>query len=312
MPRPDTSIPSRSPADPIRLLEPLRLAVSAATRPSTLAIGICGGTVAGSLVGLALGLSFVRSPVAVAVIPAIALLLMILWPIALGAIAIITGRSAEGRETGMNRALTDAVRKTPALVLAVLPVLISLGALVAIQIAIFTLTRAPEGSIGTTRPVVLIAIIFVALFLFDAIAFAAANVFLWVVVPHVALANLNAGLAFREAHSRFRECPGWCIASMVSVLTLSGTVTGTWVGLLIIALTAASTTQVLGANEIVLLRFSEPLLQDSFAVPTGNLAAVIIMATGIGGTIGSAVGIGQIFGIAGGTGLMRTHGRSSR
>ena len=312
MSRPDTSAPSRNPADPLRLLEPLRLAGSATACPSTLVIGICSGTIAGSLVGLALGLSFVRSPVAVAVIPATALLLMILWPLALGAIAMITGRRADGQETGLKRALIDTSRKIPALVLTALPVLMTLGALIAIQISIFALTRAPEGDIVTPRPVILIAIIFVALLVFDVIAFAGANVFLWLVVPHVALANLKAGAALREAHSQFWERPGWCIGSMLSVLTLSGTVTGTWVGFLFIAMMATSTTQLLGSNEIILLRFSEPLLQDSFAVPTGNLVAVAFMTAGIGGAIGAAVGLGQIFGMAGGTGLLRIQDRSTR
>ena len=108
-----------------------------------------------------------------------------------------------------------------------------------------------------------------------------------------------------------RECC-WCIGLMLSVLTLSGTVTGTWIGFLFIALTATSTTQLLGASEIVLLRFSEPVLQDSFAVPTGNLVAVAFMTAAVGGTIGAAVGLGQIFGIAGGTGLLRTQDRSTR
>jgi uncharacterized membrane protein len=197
-------------------------------------------------------------------------------------------------------------------VLAALPVLVTLGTLIAIQIAIFALTRAPERDIVTPRPVILIAIVFVAMVVFDVVAFAGATVFLWAVVPHVALANLKAGAALREAHSQFRERPGWCIGLMLSVLTLSGTVTGTWIGFLFIALTATSTTQLLGASEIVLLRFSEPVLQDSFAVPTGNLVAVAFMTTAIGGTIGAAVGLGQIFGIAGGTGLLRTQDRSTR
>lgn len=312
MPRPDTPAPPRNPADPLRLLEPLRLAVSAAACPSTLIIGICSGTIAGSLAGLALGLSFVRSPVAIAVIPATALLLTILWPLALGAIAMITGRRADGQETGLKRALIDTSRKTPALVLAALPVLVTLGTLIAIQIAIFAVTRAPERDIVTPRPVILIAIVFVAMVAFDVVAFAGATVFLWAVVPHVALANLKAGAALREAHSQFWERPGWCIGLMLSVLTLSGTVTGTWIGFLFLALTATSTTQLLGASEIVLLRFSEPVLQDSFAVPTGNLVAVAFMTAAIGGTIGAAVGLGQIFGIAGGTGLLRTQDRSTR
>ena len=60
--------------------------------------------------------------------------------------------------------------------------------------------------------------------------------------------------------------------------------------------------QMLGAGETFLLRFSEPLVSDMFmTVTVDNLAAVVVMATGIGAAVGAATGPSSMFGIAGGT-----------
>ena len=92
---------------------------------------------------------------------------------------------------------------------------------------------------------------------------------------------------------------------MASVLVLAVTVTGGALGPLVIALATVSAAQILGANELVLLHLSEPLLQASFAIPLDNFIAIVILVTGMGTTIGAAVGVGHAFGVAGGTGLLQ-------
>lgn len=92
---------------------------------------------------------------------------------------------------------------------------------------------------------------------------------------------------------------------MASVFALAVTVTGTALGPLVVALATVSIAQVLGANELVLLHLPEPLLQASFAIPLDNFVAIVILITGMGTTIGAAVGVGHAFGVAGGTGLLQ-------
>lgn len=312
MSRPDPLPPAQRLNDPLRLLEPLGAAVSTVAQPGALAIGLGAGALAGALAGLAGGLVFVRSPAALAVLPLATVLNLILWSWAMGAGALIADRAADDRDASARRALRDAWRQTPALALSALPILLVLGALIVVQTAVFNLTRPPETVLTTDRPIALIAAVFVVMFLVDAAVLAGANVFLWTVIPHVIVRGFTAGAAYNEVYARFRERPGWTAASMAGVLVLAGTVSGVGIGGVTLALTSAALTELAGASELVLLRFYAALFQGSFAVATGDFAAMVILATGLGTAIGTAVGLGHVFGVAGGTGLLRAAAESRR
>ena len=305
MTRPDPLPPARGLNDPLRLLEPLGVAVSTVVQPGALAIGLGAGALAGGLAGLAGGLAFIRSPAALAVLPLAAVICLILWSWALGAAALIADRAADERDTSARRALRDAWRQVPALALSALPILLVLGALIVVQTAVFNLTRPPDTILTTDRPVALIAAVFVALFLIDAAVLAGANVFLWTIIPQVIVRGFTAAAAYNEVYARFRERPAWTAASMAAVLVLAGMVTGVGLGGVTLALASAALTELAGASELVLLRFYGALFQGSFAVATGDFAAMVILATGLGAAVGTAAGLGHVFGVAGGTGLLR-------
>lgn len=311
MSRPDPLQPATRLNDPLHLLEPLGTAVSTVAQPGALAIGLGVGATAGALAGLAGGLAFIRSPAALVVVPLAAVLVLILWPCALGAAALIADRATDERDTSARRALRDAWRQVPALALASLPLLLVVGALAVVQVAVFGFTRPPDTVITTERPVALIAAIFVVLFLIDAIALAGVNVFLWTVIPHVMVAGRPAGAAYNEVLARLRERPAWTATSMASVLILAGMVTGVGLGGVVLALAMVSATQLAGATELILLRFWAPLVQGSFAVSAGDFVAVVIVFTGLGAAIGAAVSLGHMFGVAGGTGLLRASANST-
>ena len=312
MSRPDPLPPAHRLTDPLHLLEPLGAAVSTVAQPGALAIGLGGGAMVGTLAGVAGGLAFIRSPAALAVAPLVAVLLLILWPCALGAAALITDRATDERDTSAGRALRDAWRQVPALALASLPLLLVVGALAVVQVAVFGLMRPPDTLITTERPVALIAAIFVVLFLVDADVLAGVNIFIWTVIPQVMVAGRPAGAAYNEVFARLRERPAWTAASMAGVLILAGMVTVVGLGGVVLALVAVSASQLAGATELILLRFWAPLVQGSFAVSAGDFVAVVIVFTGLGAAIGVAVGLGHMFGVAGGTGLLRASANLAR
>ncbi len=312
MSRPDPSPPARRLDDPLHLLEPLGAAVSTVVRPGALAIGLGAGALAGGLAGLAGGLAFVRSPAALAVVPLAGVLNLILWSCALGAAALIADRAADERDASARRALRDAWRQVPALALSALPTLLILGALIVVQTAVFNLTRPPDTVLTTDRPVALIAVVFVVMFLVDAVVLTVANVFLWAVIPQVIVRGFSAAAAYNESYARFRERPAWTAASMAGVLVVAGMVTGVGVGGVTLALASAALTELAGASELILLRFYAALFQGSFAVATGDFAAMVILTTGLGAAMGTAVGLGHVFGVAGGTGLLRAAADSKR
>ncbi|MCY3957093.1 MAG: hypothetical protein OXG65_02255 [Chloroflexi bacterium] len=311
MSRPDPLQPAARLNDPLHLLEPLGAAVSTVAQPGALAIGLGVGAAAGALAGLAGGLAFIRSPAALVVVPLAALLLLVLWPCALGAAALIADRATDERDTSAGRALRDAWRQVPALALASLPLLLLVGALAVVQVAVFGFTRPPDTVITSERPVAFIAAIFVVLFLLDAVVLAGVNVFLWTVIPQVIVAGRPAGAAYNEVFARLRERPAWTVTSMAGVLILAGMVTGVGLGGVVLALAAVSAAQLAGATELILLRFWAPLVQGSFAVSAGDFVAVVIVFTGLGAAIGAAAGLGHMFGVAGGAGLLRASADST-
>lgn len=305
MSRPDPLLPAHRLNDPLHLLEPLGAAVSTVAQPGAMAIGLGLGATAGALGGLAAGLAFIRSPAALAAIPVAALLILVLWSCALGASALIADRATDERDTSARRALRDAWRQVPALALAALPILLVVGALAVVQTAAFGFTRPPDIVITTERPVALIAAVFIVFFLVDAIVLAGANIFLWTVIPQVIVAGRTSGAAYNEVLARFRDRPAWTATSMAGVLVVAGMVTGVGMGGVALALAAVSASQLAGATELILLRFYAPLVQGSFAVSAGDFIAVVLVFTGLAAAIGAAVGLGHVFGVAGGTGLLR-------
>ncbi len=305
MSRPDPLQPNARLNDPLHLLEPLGAAVSAVAQPGMLMIGLGLGATVGALGGLAVGLAFIRSPAALGAVPAAAILILVLWSCALGASALIADRATDERDTSARRALRDAWRQVPALSLAALPILLVVGALAVVQTAVFGFTRPPDIDITAERPVALIAALFIVLFLVDAMVLAGVSVCLWTVIPQVIVAGRSAGAAYNEVLTLFRNRPAWTVTSMAGVLIVAGMVTGVGLGGVTLALAAVSATQLAGATELILLRFYTPLVQSSFAVSAGDFIAVVLVFTGLGAAIGAAVGLGHVFGVAGGTGLLR-------
>ena len=305
MSRPDPLQPNARLNDPLHLLEPLGAAVSAVAQPGMLMIGLGLGATVGALGGLAVGLAFIRSPAALGAVPAAAILILVLWSCALGASALIADRATDERDTSARRALRDAWRQVPALSLAALPTLLVVGALAVVQTAVFGFTRPPDIDITAERPVALIAALFIVLFLVDAMVLAGVSVCLWTVIPQVIVAGRSAGAAYNEVLALFRNRPAWTVTSMAGVLIVAGMVTGVGLGGVTLALAAVSATQLAGATELILLRFYTPLVQSSFAVSAGDVLAVVLVFTGLGAAIGAAVGLGHVFGVAGGTGLLR-------
>ena len=255
MSRPDPLPPALRPNDPLHLVEPLGAAVSTVAQPGALAVGLGIGALAGTLTGLAGGLAFIRSPAALVAIPLAALLVLLLWSCAMGAAALIADRSTDERDTSARRALRDAWRQVPALALALLPILLVVGALAVVQTAVFGFTRPPDTVITTERPVALIAAVFAVLLLIDAIVLASVNVFLWTVIPHVIVAGRSAGAAYNEVLAGLRRRPAWTLSSMAGVLILAGMVTGVGLGGVTLALAVVSATQLAGATELILLKF---------------------------------------------------------
>lgn len=312
MSRPDPLPPARRLNDPLHLLEPLGAAVSTVAQPGALAVGLGLGAIAGTLAGLAGGLAFIRSPAALVALPLGAVLVLVLWSCGLGAGSLIADRASDERDASARRALRDAWRQLPALVLAALPILLVVGALAVVQTAIFGFTRPPDTIITTERPLALIAAVFVVMFMIDAVVLAAAQVSLWTVMPQIMVAGRTAGAAYNEAWASFRARRAWTATAMAGVLILAGMVTGVGLGGVILALAAVSASQLVGATELVLLRFWTPLTQGSFAVSFGDFVAVVVVFTGLGAAIGATVGLGHMFGVAGGTGLLRASANLTR
>jgi hypothetical protein len=305
MARTHTTQPPTRGRDFLRLLEPFGTAVSVAAQPGALTLGVLAGGLCGALAGMAAGLIFVRSPVGVAVAPVSAILILIVWSVAAGGVALAAWRQAEEQAGRIGPSLREALRRAPALVAVVLPLFALIAALAVVQVGVFVLTRAPDGVIAPDRPVALIAVVFTLLFLIDALALAALSVGFWILVPYVIVDGEGAARAYSSARDAFWRAPGFAIAAMATVLALASAGTTALFGLLAAALVLAASTQLIGANELVLLRFSEPLVQGSFLIPVGDFVAVVVMATGLGAALGAAIGFGHTFGVAGGAGLRR-------
>ncbi len=306
MARTNTTQPPTRGRDYLRLFEPFGTAVSMAAQPGALTLGVFAGVLCGALAGLAAGLIFVRSPAGLVVAPVSAIAILVVWSVAAGGMALSAWRQAEEQAVRIGPQLREALRRAPALVAAVLPLFALIAALAVVQVGVFVLTRAPDGVFAPDRPVALIAVVFALLFLMDALMLASLSVGFWIVVPYVIVDGRGPAGAYVSARDAFWRAPGFAVAAMATVLVLASAATTALFGLLAAALVLAGSTQLIGANELVLLRFWEPLAQGSFVtIPTGNFVAVVVMATGLGAALGAAIGFGHAFGVAGGAGLRR-------
>ncbi len=302
MARTTTSDPRGAPGGPLRLLEPLGIAVSVLTQPGVLTLGVLAGALIGALAGLGGGLWFIRSPAAIVVVPLVLIAILAIWSVVAGAAAFAAAQFADGSDPRVGVALRSAGRRSLALVLTAFPVFVALGALAVIQFAVFLLTQPPD-TFPDERPVAIIAAVFVLLFLIDAVAIAVANVALWILLPYVAMGGHGAVDAYARAREAFWRRPGWSIGVMAGVLVIAGVVSAALTGLVALAVAFASAAELLSANELVLLRFSAALYQGVGPVSIGDFATVVVLTTGLGVAIGGAVGFGQMFGVWGGAGL---------
>lgn len=304
MARTTTSDPLGAIGGSVRLLEPLGIAVSVFTQLGVLMVGVLAGALTGALAGLGSGLAFIRSPSAVVVVPLALLAILAIWSVAAGAAALVGVQFAAGGEARMGAALRSAGRRAPTLMLTVFPLFVALAALAVIQFAVFLLTQ-PPGTFPDERPVAIIAAVFALLVLIDALAIAVANVALWILLPYVAMDGDGAAGAYARAREAFWRRPGWSVGVMAGVLAIASVVSAALTGLVALAVALVSATELLSANELVLLRFSAPLYQGVGPVSIGDFATVVVLTTGLGAAIGGAVGFGQMFGVWGGAGLWR-------
>lgn len=282
---------------------PIAAAFAVAARPGVLGLGLGAGAAVGALGGSAAALAYVRSPAAIPFIVIAAVLIVVTWSVAAGAVA-----AASERDTPLASGLRASLRRAVPLVAAAIPAAVVVGVLLAAQVGVFALTqmgaRGPLGELPA-RPLALIAVVYTLIFAMNVMVIVPVGALLWLVVPHV-----MRGAGAVEAHARVRaacwEHPGVVLHTLVGVVIMASAAAAALLGIAALGLLLVSFAQILGAGETFLLRFSEPLVSDMFmTVTVDNLAAVVVMATGIGAAVGAATGPSSMLGVAGGAFLAR-------
>ena len=286
------------------LLGPVAAAFAVGSRPGVLGLGLAAGAGVGALGGSAASLAYIRSPAAVPYVVVAAVLIVVIWSIAAGAVAA----AASERDAPLAPGLRRALRRTVPLVAAAVPAALIVGVLLVAQVGVFALTqmgaRGPLGELPA-RPLALIALVYTLIFFMNVLVIVPAGAFLWLAVPHV-----MRGAGPIEAHARVRAAC-WMhsqlvLRTLVGVIIMASAAAAALLGLVALGLLIASFAQILGAGETFLLRFSEPLVSDMFmTVTVDNLAAVVVMATGLGAAVGAATVPSSMLGIAGGAHLAR-------
>lgn len=285
------------------LLAPIAAAFAVAARPGVLGLGLGAGAAVGALGGSAAALAYIRSPAAIPFFVIAAVLIVVTWSVAAGAVAA-TGE----RDTPLASGLRTSLRRAVPLVVAAIPAAVVVGVLLAAQVGVFALTqmgaRGPLGELPA-RPLALIAVVYTLIFAMNVLVIVPVGALLWLVVPHV-----MRGAGAVEAHGRVRsacwEHPGLVLRTLVGVVIMASAAAAALLGIAALGLVLVSFAQILGAGETFLLRFSEPLVSDMFmTVTVDNLAAVVVMATGIGAAVGAATGPSSMLGVAGGAYLAR-------
>ena len=286
------------------LLAPIAAAFAVGARPGVLGLGLAAGAAVGALGGSAAALAYVRSPAAIPFIVIAAALIVVTWSIAAGAVAV----SASDRGTQLAAGLRVALNRAVPLVAAAIPAALVVGVLLAAQVGVFVLTqmgaRGPLGELPA-RPLALIALVYMLIFVMNVLVIVPIGALQWLVVPHV-----MRGAGPFEAHGRVRAAcwarPGLVLRTLFGVVIMASAAAAALLGIAALGLVLASFAQILGAGETFLLRFSEPLVSDMFmTVTVDNLAAVVVMATGIGAAVGAATGPSSMLGVAGGAYLAR-------
>ena len=289
------------------LLAPIAAAFAVGSRPGVLGLGLAAGAAVGALGGSAASLAYIRSPAAVPYVVVAAGLIVVIWSIAAGAVAVAAGERGASVAAGLRRAL----RRTGPLVVAAVPAALIVGVLLVAQVGVFALTqmgaRGPLGELPA-RPLALIALVYTLIFVMNVVVIVPAGAALWLVLPHV-----MRGAGPIEAHARVRDAfwahPRTVLRMLVGVIIMASAAAAALMGIVTLGLLVVTFAQMLGAGETFLLRFSEPLVSDMFmTVTVDNLAAVVVMATGIGAAVGAATGPSSMFGIAGGTYLAQHFG----
>ena len=262
------------------LLAPIAAAFAVAARPGVLGLGLGAGAAVGALGGSAAALAYIRSPAAIPFFVIAAVLIVVTWSVAAGAVA-----AASGGDTPLASGLRTSLRRAVPLVAAAIPAAVVVGVLLAAQVGVFALTqmgaRGPLGELPA-RPLALIALVYTLIFAMNVLVIVPVGALLWLVVPHV-----MRGAGAVEAHARVRsacwEHPGLVLRTLVGVVIMASAAAAALLGIAALGLLLVSFAQILGAGETFLLRFSEPLVSDMFmTVTVDNLAAVVVMATGIG------------------------------
>lgn len=298
------------PAATLSLMSPIVAAVGVGSRPSVIGLGLVSGAAVGVLIGSGSALSYIGSPAAVPFIIVATVFIVAIWSVAAGAVAHLAGERNGTLVNGLRRALVQVVPLMAAAVPAALVVVV----LLIMQIVVFALTqvgdRGPLGELAV-RPLALIALVYTLIF--------AVNIFVVVPVGAVALMVLprvmcGAGplAAYGQVRKAFWDHPQTVLRTLFVVIVIATAVAAALIAFVILALVLVSFAQLFGASEIFLLRFSEPLVADMFTTVTiDNLAAVVVMASGIAAAMGAAVGPSIMLGVAGATFLMQDVFRTS-
>ena len=180
------------------LLAPIAAAFAVGSRPGVLGLGLAAGAAVGALGGSAASLAYIRSPAAVPYVVVAAGLIVVMWSIAAGAVAVAAGERGASVAAGLRRAL----RRTVPLVVAAVPAALIVGVLLVAQVGVFALTqmgaRGPLGELPA-RPLALIALVYTLIFFMNVVVIVPAGAALWLVLPHV-----MRGAGPIEAHARVR------------------------------------------------------------------------------------------------------------
>jgi len=279
-------------------------AVHVGIRPPVVGVGVVAGVTVGGLLGSSGALAYVRSPAAVPYGVVAMGLAVVIWSVAGGTVAV----AASDPSASARCAFRLAVRRAHRLVLATIPAALVVAALVGLQVMVFRLTQMGErGPLGElpARPLALIALVYMLVFVFNVVVVAPVCAFQWMVVACV-MRGVHPIHAYGQACATVFSQPRIAFSTLLGVVIIASAAVVALTSFVLFGLLLASVMQVIGAGELLILRFSEPLVADMFtSVTVDNLAAVVVMATVIGSAIGAAISPGAMFGVAGGTCLVQ-------
>jgi hypothetical protein len=188
------------------------------------------------------------------------------------------------------------------------PAALVIAVLLAMQIVVFATTqlgdRGPLGELPA-RPLALIALVYTLIFAVNIFVIAPVGAVALMVLPRV-MCGAGPLAAYGQVRKAFWDYPQTVLRTLFVVIVIATVAAVALIAFVILALVLVSFAQVFGAGETFLLRFSEPLVADMFTTVTiDNLAAVVVMASGIAAAMGAAIGPSIMLGVAGATFLMQ-------